>query len=146
MAQFNPYLHFTGNAEKAFNFYKSVFGGEFTKVVKYKDLPQSEEYPIAAEYLDQIMHIILPIGNGNFLMGSDAILQNEQQKFTFGDNFHIAISAESKDEANQFFNGLAANGNIEMPIADSPWGAYFGMLKDQFGIQWTVEYDPNSNQ
>ena len=146
MAQFNPYLHFTGNTEKAFNFYKSVFGGEFTKIVKYKDLPQSEEYPIAAEYLDQIMHIILPIGNGNVLMGSDAILQNEEQKFTFGDNFHIAITAESKEEANQLFNGLALNGNIEMPIADSPWGAYFGMLKDQFGVQWTVEYDANSNQ
>ena len=146
MAQINPYLHFTGNAEEAFLFYKSVFGGEFTKVVKYKDLSQSEEYPIAEEHLEQIMHIILPIGNGNVLMASDAIRQNEHQKFTFGDNFHIAISTESRDEADYIFSGLALNANVEMPIADSPWGAYFGMLKDQFGIQWTVEFDSINNQ
>lgn len=143
MAQFNPYLHFTGHTEEAFNFYKSVLGGEFIKVIRYKDLPPSEEHPIPEEYLDKIMHIALPLGRTNILMGSDAMLEMGGRKFTYGDNFHIAISAESKEEANHLFNALSAGGTVEMPITESPWGSYFGMLADQFGIQWTVDYDPN---
>ena len=144
MAKFNPYLHFTGNTEEAFNFYKSIFGGEFIKMIRYQDLPQSDEHKIAKEYLDKIMHIALPIGNGTVLMGSDAILESAEKKFLYGDNFHIAISAENKAEADSLFNGLSMGGKVEMPIADSPWGSYFGMLSDKFGIQWTVDFDPNA--
>jgi PhnB protein len=145
MATFNPYLHFPGNTEEAFNFYKSVLGGEFTRVVRYKDMPQSGEHTIPAAWLDKIMHIALPLGKSNVLMGADAMLEREGHAFTFGDNFHIAIGAESKGEADQLFTALSVDGQIEMPIADSPWGSYFGMLADKFGIQWTVDFDPNNN-
>ncbi len=142
MAQFNPYLHFTGNTEEAFNFYRSVLGGEFTKLVRFKDLPSSEDHKVPAEHLEKIMHIALPVGEGNILMGADAIMESTDRKFTYGDNFHIAIGAGSIAEADAFFNGLSAGGHIEMPIAEFFWGSYFGMLKDKFGVQWTVEFDP----
>ncbi|GGE41891.1 PhnB protein [Pedobacter psychrotolerans] len=143
MALFNPYLHFTGNTEEAFNFYKSVLGGEFIKLVRYKDLAPAAEYAIPEPYLDKIMYIALPLGKNNMLLGSDAMLEHEGRKFTFGDNFHIAISAESKEEADHLFTGLSADGKIDMPIEDSSWGTYFGMLTDKFGVQWTVDFDPN---
>ena len=143
MATFNPYLHFTGNTEEAFNFYRSVLGGEFTKALRYKDLPQSDEHKIPEEHLNKIMHIALPIGKGNVLFGSDAIMESAEKKFAFGDNFHISISADSKEEAVNLFNGLSSGGKIEMPIAESAWGSYFGMFADKFGIQWTVDFDPN---
>jgi PhnB protein len=146
MAIFNPYLHFAGNTEEAFNFYQSVIGGTFAKFVKYKDLPQSDDYQIAAEHLDKIMFISLPLGNGNVLLGSDAILQSEEREFTYGDNFHIAISSKDKAEADKLFYGLAAGGTIEVPISEMPTEAYFGMLKDKFGVQWTVEFEPNENK
>lgn len=146
MAKFNPYLHFPGNTEEAFNFYKSVLGGEFIKVAHFRDLPQSDEHKIPEAWLDKIMHIALPIGQGNILMGADAVMEREDRKFTFGDNFHIAISTDSKEEADKLFSGMAAGGEIEMPIAESPWGTYFGMLKDKFGIQWTIDFEQNANQ
>ena len=142
MATFNPYLHFPGNTEEAFNFYKSVLGGEFIKTARYIDLPQSDEHKLPEAHLNKIMHIALPIGKGNILMGSDAILEREGEKFIFGDNFHISISAENKEEADKLYNGLSEGGKIEMPIAESPWGSYFGMFADKFGIQWTVDFDP----
>jgi PhnB protein len=145
MAIYNPYLHFPGNTEEAFHFYKSIIGGEFIKYVKYKDMPPSIDYQIAPEHLEKIMFISLPLGNGNILMGSDAILETEDRKFTFGDNFHIAISTANKAEADNLFNGLATGGSIQVPITDSPWEAYFGMLVDKFGVQWTIEYDPKEN-
>ena len=144
MAQFNPYLHFRGNTEEAFNFYKSVLGGEFTKLMRYKDLPQSDEYKLPEEHLEKIMLMALPIGKFNILTGSDAIMESADRKFTFGDNFHIAISADTKEEADNLFNGLSVGGNIEMSISESPWGTYFGMLADKFGIQWTVDFDPKN--
>jgi len=144
MARFNPYLHFTGNTEEAFNFYKSVLGGEFTKLVRFSDLPQSDEYQIPQEYLNKIMFISLPLDEHITLTGSDAMQERDGRKFTFGDNFHISISADSKEEAIKLYNALSVNGTIEMPIADSPWGSCFGMFADQFGVQWTVDYDPNN--
>ena len=143
MAQFNPYLHFAGNTEEAFNFYKSAFGGEFTKFIRYKDLPQSDEHKLPEEHLDKIMHVILPLGKDNILMGSDVIMKRDGEKFTFGDNFHLAISAESKEEADNLYNTLSMQGKIEMPIAESPWGSYFAMFRDKFGVQWTIDFDTN---
>lgn len=140
MASINPYIHFNGNAEEAFNFYKSVFGGEFAMVMRFKDL-KFEGAPDPGKEADKIMHIALPIGQHNVLMGSDTPEQlgrhNENETRS-----KISIGAESKEEADKLFQGLSAGGQVEMPIADSPWGSYFGMFRDKFGIEWMIDYDP----
>jgi len=140
MASINPHINFNGNAEEAFNFYKSVFGGEFAKIMRFKDLA-SAEFPVAVHEANKIMHIALPIGK-SILMANDVpeILgrtnENEHRS-------KIVISAESKEEADKLFNGLSAGGQIEMPISDSPWGSYFGMFRDKYGIEWMVDFDSN---
>ena len=140
MAQINPYIHFNGNAEEAFTFYKSVFGGEFAMIVRFKDMEMAG-HPISENEADKIMHIALPIGNSSLLMGSDTPefmgKHNENENRS-----KISISAESKEEADQLFSGLSVGGQIEMPIADSPWGSYFGMFRDKYGIEWMVDFDP----
>ena len=140
MALINPHINFNGNAEEAFNFYKSVFGGEFAKIIRFKDL-SGPEYPVPENEANKIMHIALPIGKNNVLMASDTPefmgKHNENETRT-----KISISAESKEEADHLFNGLSAGGQIEMPIADSPWGSYFGMFRDKFGFEWMVDFDP----
>lgn len=141
MAQINPYLNFNGNTEEAFNFYKSVFGGEFAMVQKFGEMPGCEEMKTSESEKDKIMHIALPIGN-NILMATDA-LESMGQNMIVGDNYSISISAESREEADELFNGLSADGKSEMPMAEAFWGAYFGMLKDKFGVQWMVSYDEN---
>ncbi|MBG7613442.1 VOC family protein [Polaribacter sp. BAL334] len=139
MALINPHINFNGNAEEAFLFYKSVFGGEFSKIMRFKDLA-SDDFQVSENEEHKIMHIALPIGN-NVLMGNDVpeILgkTNENENRS-----KIAISAESKEEADKLFHGLSAGGQIEMPITDSPWGSYFGMFRDKYGIEWMVDYDP----
>ena len=137
MALINPHINFNGNAEEAFNFYKSVFGGEFATIVRFKDI-SSPEFPVAENDANKIMHIALPIGK-NSLMANDVpesmgrVNENENRS-------KIMISAESREEADKLFNGLSEGGNIEMPIADSPWGSYFGMFRDKFGIEWMVDF------
>ncbi len=143
MALINPYLNFNGNTEAAFLFYQSVFGGEFAMISRFRDMP-NPDYPIPEEDLDKIMHIALPIGNNNVLMATD-FLESMGHIMEEGNRYSISISAESKAEADHLFNGLSAGGEIEMPIADSPWGSYFGMFKDKFGIQWIVDFDPRFN-
>jgi PhnB protein len=140
MAAINPYLNFNGNTEEAFNFYKSVFGGEFLAVMRFKDTEACANIPESDK--EGIMHIALPIGNGNVLMATDA-LESMGQKLTFGNNIHISLSPESKEEADRLFNGLSAGGKIEMPLQDMFWGAYFGSFADKFGVQWMVNYDKN---
>ena len=140
MAQINPYIHFNGNAEEAFTFYKSVFGGEFAMISRFKDMSIPES-PISENEANKIMHIALPIGKSSVLMGSDTPefmgKHNENENRS-----KISISTESKEEADQLFKGLSAGGKVEMPIADSPWGSYFGMFRDKYGIEWMVDYDP----
>jgi PhnB protein len=140
MAQINPYIHFNGNAEEAFQFYKSVFGGEFAMVMRFKDIAFEGNITKEGES-NKIMHIALPIGKKDILMGSDTpeALGVHNLKET---RSKISISAESKEEADHLFNGLSAGGQVEMPISDSPWGSYFGMFRDKFGIEWMVDYDP----
>ncbi|MAM19978.1 MAG: VOC family protein [Bacteroidota bacterium] len=139
MAKINPYLHYNGNAEEAFQFYKSVFGGEFVSLARFKDMPPNPEYPIPAEIGDKIMHIALPIGEHDILMASDVppslgtVNENENRS-------KISITAESKEEANRLFEGLSKGGAVEMPMEDSPWGSYFGMFRDRFGIEWMIDY------
>lgn len=141
MAQINPYIHFNGNAEEAFTFYKSIFGGEFAMVMRFKDMPSDPNYPIAEGEANKIMHIALPIGKSDILMASDTPesmgKHNENETRS-----KISISAETKEEANTLFNGLSQDGIIEVPIAESPWGSYFGMFRDKYGIEWMVDYDP----
>ncbi len=143
MAQINPYIHFNGNAEEAFTFYKSVFGGEFAMVMRFKDMTFEGSISTADE-ANKIMHIALPIGKHNLLMGSDSPAalgtHNEQETRS-----KISITADSKEEADKLFNGLSAGGQVEMPIQDSPWGSYFGMFRDKFGIEWMVDFDARFN-
>jgi PhnB protein len=140
MAAINPYLNFNGNTEEAFNFYKSVFGGEFLTIMRFKD--NAECGQMAEADKERIMHIALPIGNGDVLMATDS-LESMGQKLTAGNNFYIAIAPESKEEAEKLFNGLSAGGKIEMPLQDMFWGAYYGSFTDKFGVQWMVNYDKN---
>jgi PhnB protein len=142
MALINPHINFNGNAEEAFTFYKSVFGGEFAKIIRFKDIA-SPEFPVAENEANKIMHIALSIGK-NFLMANDVpefmgkTNENENRS-------KISISTDSKEEADKLFNGLSAGGNIEMPIANSPWGSYFGMFRDKYGIEWMVDFTPEYN-
>jgi PhnB protein len=137
MPALNPYLNFNGNTEEVFNFYKSVFGGEFDTVMRFKDMPQ--EYQDPADDGQKIMHMSLPITGGDMLMGSD--VPQRMGKVTNGTNFHIAINAISKEEAEKLFNGLSAGGKVLMPLSKAFWGALFGMFTDKYGIDWMVNYD-----
>jgi len=140
MAHINPHINFNGNAEEAFNFYKSVFGGEFSKVMRFKDL-SSPEFPVSEIDANKIMHIALPIGK-NVLMANDVpeimgrTNENENRS-------KISINAESREEADKLFNGLSEGGQIEGTIGDSPWGSYFGCFRDKYGIEWMVDFDLN---
>ena len=142
MRSINPWINFNGNAEEAFTFYKSVFGGEFTKIVRFKDLA-SAEFPVAENEANKIMQIALPIGKHNVLLANDVpefmgrTNENENRS-------KISVSVESRVEADKIFKGLSTGGNVEGPIGDTPWGTYAGMFRDKYGIEWIVEFDPNN--
>jgi PhnB protein len=143
MRAINPWINFNGNAEEAFTFYKSVFGGEFIKVIRFGEL-SSAEFPVPENEVNKIMYIALPLGKHNVIIANDVpefmgrVNENENRS-------KIMVSAESREEADQIFNGLAAGGDIEGPIGDSPWGTHAGMLRDKYGIEWIVEFDPDYN-
>ncbi len=144
MPTINPHINFNGNAEEAFQFYRSVFGGEFSKVVRFKDLA-SQDFPVSEHEKEKIMHIALPIGKSNKLMANDVpefmgkTNENENRS-------KIYITAESKEEADKLFHGLSAGGEIEVPISeDEATGASFGTFRDKYGIEWIVEFDPKNN-
>lgn len=141
MAVINPYLNFPGNTEEALNFYKSVFGGEFKDIMRFKDTPDGEKLSDVDK--NKIMHIALPVGN-NIIMATDA-LESMGFKLTAGTNSHIAIEAESREEAEKIFYGLSEGGKITMPLADMFWGAYYGNFTDKFGVQWMVNYTYNND-
>ena len=140
MARINPHINFNGNAEEAFNFYKSVFGGEFTNITRFRDIA-SPEFPVSEKEADKIMNIALRIYKSHVLMGNDVpeimgrTNENENRS-------KIMISTESREEAENIFNGLSAGGQIEMPMEENPWGSYFGMFRDKYGVEWMVDYDP----
>ena len=140
MALINPHINFNSNAEEAFTFYQSVFGGEFAKIVRFKDV-SSPEFKVPENEANKIMHIALSIGK-NFLMAND-VPESMGQTNENENRSKIFISAESREEADRLFSGLSAGGNIEGHIGDSPWGSYFGMFRDKFGIEWMVDFDPN---
>ena len=139
MATINPWINFNGNAFEAFTFYKSVFGGEFTTVIRFKDLA-SEEFQIPEEEAEKLMRIALPVGKNNQLIGNDVpsfmgtVNENENRS-------KIVVTTESKEEADAIFSDLSAGGQVEGPMGDSPWGTYCGMFRDKYGIEWMVEFE-----
>ncbi|MBC7861723.1 MAG: VOC family protein [Bacteroidia bacterium] len=145
MAAVNPYLTFNGNCEEAFGFYKSVFGGEYPYIGRFKDMPPQDGNPVPASQADKIMHVSLPIGHGTILMGSDSS-EEFGHASVVGNNFSISINADSKEEADKLFNGLSAGGTVVMPMNKTFWGSYFGMFTDKFGIQWMMSFDENQGK
>lgn len=135
----NPYLNFNGQAEEAFNFYKSVFGGEFSGKMKIDEVPGGDELP--PEEQNRLMHISLLIGTDTLLMGSD-IFPSMGQTLKSGNNNYISLHPESKEDADQIFNKLSAGGEIEMPMEEQFWGDYFGSFIDKFGIGWMINFNP----
>ena len=137
----NPWINFNGNAEEAFNFYRSVFGGEFTKIIRFKDIASSE-FPVDEKDADKIMRITLPIGSTNMLIGTDVpecmgkVDENENRSKIF-------IDADSKEDAEKIFGGLSVGGQVEVPNDGDGEGIYFAMFRDKYGIEWVIEFDPS---
>ena len=138
MPTINPYLTFDGNTEEVFNFYKNALGNEFTTFQRFGDAPSDQR--LSEEEGKRVMHVALPIGANAVLMGSDTS-PNHGQSVTMGNNITISLGADSKEEATKLFDALSAGGKVTMPMADTFWGAYFGMFTDKFGINWMVNYD-----
>ncbi len=145
MTTVNVYLTFNGNCLEAFNFYKSVFGGEFPYVGHYKDMPADESHPVLPGEEDRIMHISLPISQETMLMGCDTGGEWAAH-FSAGNNFSISINTDSKESADRLFKGLSAGGTVTMPMNSTFWGDYFGMFTDKFGINWMVSFNEKPMQ
>lgn len=140
MATVNVYLTFNGNCEEAFNFYKSVFGGEFNYIGRYHEIPLQEGMPrVSDEDKNRVMHVGLPISKETMLMGADNMKENESHT-VFGNNFSIMVTPKSKAEADRFFDALSKGGRIWSPMKEEFWGDYFGMCADKFGINWMISY------
>lgn len=135
----NPYLNFDGNAEEAFKFYQSVFGGELF-IQKMSEAPGTENLPENEKNL--AMHVSIPIGDGQFLMASDC-LKSAGHELNVGNNNYISVTPDSREEADRIFNGLSVGGKIEMPLEDMFWGDYFGSFEDKFGVRWMINYSAN---
>ncbi len=141
MKAINPWINFNGNAEEAFTFYRSVFGGEFTKITRFKDL-SGPDINIPEDEAEKIMYIGLPLGKNNVLVAND--IPSALGKVSETENrSKIYVNADSREEADHIFSGLSAGGEVEGPIGDSPWGTYAGMFRDKYGIEWIVEFDPS---
>lgn len=145
MATVNVYLNFDGNCEEAFNYYKSVFGGEFSYMGRFSDMPPTEGNQMPAEHANRIMHVGLPISKETSLMGSDTGGE-WASSFQAGNNFSIYVGASGKDEADKLYAGLSAGGHATMPMAMTFWGDYFGMCTDKFGVSWMVSYNEQREQ
>jgi PhnB protein len=145
MATVNVYLTFNGNCEEAFNFYKSVFGGEFPYLGRFGEMPPSEQHKMSPEHANRIMHVSLPISKETIIMGSDTggeWAANYKQ----GNNFSISITTDSREEADKYFKGLSSGGTVTMPMNETFWGDYFGMFTDKFGVQWMVSFDTKTQK
>jgi PhnB protein len=144
MATTNIYLNFNGNCEEAFNFYKSVFGGEFGYIGRFGEMPESNDYKVPEADKNKIMHVSLAIGT-SILMGSDTG-EEYGKNYVQGNNFSVSVTATSKKEADELFAGLAVGGQVTMPMNDTFWGDYFGMLTDKFGINWMISFNEQNQQ
>lgn len=136
MPSINPYLNFAGNTEEAFKFYQTIFGGELN-IMRFNDTPQADNVPPAIK--DKVMHASLPIGNGNYLMATDAC---EEMGFNLkqGNNYYLCLNPDSREDADRIFNTLSEGGKVNTPLQDMFWGDYYGDLTDKFGIQWMINY------
>ncbi|MBE2279724.1 MAG: VOC family protein [Ignavibacteriaceae bacterium] len=143
MTTINVYLTFNGNCLEAFEFYKSVFGGEYSYIGKFGEMPPDENYQVPESDKNRIMHVSLPISQETILMGSDS--SSYSGDAVFGNNFSVSINTGSKDEADRLFNSLSAGGKVIMPLSETFWGAYFGMFTDKFGVNWMVNHDIKQN-
>lgn len=137
----HPYLNFPGNTEEAFNFYRSVFGGEFLGVFRFRDL-QGENLGVPEEDLDKIMHIALPLGPNTILMGTDA-LESFGQKIVFGNNSYISLQPDSAADAERIFSALSEGGKVEMPLQQTDWAERYASFVDRYGVQWMINYEGN---
>lgn len=142
MTTINVYLTFPGNCKEAFTFYKDAFGGEFSYVGTYAEMPSEEGFEISEEEKNRIMHISLPISQETILMGCD--YNSQSGKPNIGNNFSININPADKSEADRLFVALSEGGEVAMPLEDTFWGAYFGMFQDKFGINWMVNFETQS--
>ena len=145
MTTVNVYLTFNGNCEAAFNFYKSVFGGDFPYAGRFKDMPADGGKPMSPEDSEKIMHISLPISAETVLMGSDTGGE-WASSYRQGNNFSISINTDSKESADRLFKGLSEGGTITMPLANTFWGDYFGMFTDKFGINWMLSFNEKAHK
>lgn len=143
MTTLNIYLTFNGNCHEAFDYYRSIFGGEFASISRFSEMPENLDYPIPESDKDKIMHVSLPISKETVLMGSDTA-SGFGSEIIVGNNFSISVNPESKVEADRIFNDLSSGGNITMPMENAFWGSYFGMCKDKYGINWMVNFDLQS--
>lgn len=137
----NPYLTFNGNCEEVFNFYKSVFGGKFAVFSRFKDMPPMDGHEMPEHIKERIMHVALPISKETILMGSDS--NPMMGEATIGQHMSLSVSTESNAKAAKIFHALAQGGKITMPIENTFWGSYFGMLEDKFGIIWMISCEPD---
>jgi PhnB protein len=146
MTNINPYLNFDGTAEEAMTFYKSVLGGEFMGgVMRWGEVPGCEEMNLREEDKGKVMHMALPISDGNVIMASDS-LNGFGPSLSVGNNVTMALGPETREEADRLFNGLSAGGNVQMPMADAFWGGYFGSFEDKFGINWLINVDTSKEK
>ena len=136
MRSIHSYLHFAGDAETAMKFYRKVLGGEFTAFSRYKDIPGGEKMP--PEQGDKLIHASLALGNGCNIMATD--MPGGTEDIVKGNNYHICINTDSEAETERLFNDLSEDGRVDMPLNRTFWGAYFGMFRDKFGIQWMINY------
>lgn len=145
MATVNTYITFNGNCEEAFNFYKSVFGGEFSYLGRFKDMPMQEGKTCPPGEAEKIMHISLPISKETALLGSDSF-ESFGSKTVYGNNYSLMVNTENKEEADKLFNALSSGGKVGMPMEDSFWGGYFGTFTDKFGVNWMVDFEKNQGE
>lgn len=138
MTTIYPYLSFNGNCLKAFEFYRSIFGGEFNYIGRFSEMP-ADQFKIPDDQKDRIMHVTLPIRDGCILMGSD-VIESKEHQYVKGNNFSISLSADSKEDADRLFDGLSEAGEVTFPINETFWGSYYGTFTDKFGIQWMVSF------
>lgn len=137
MKSANPYVYFPGNTEEAFGFYKAVFGCDFMGMLRYRDFGENV-MGVPKSAMDKIAHTALPLGGGNLLMATDAV--DPKASLTIGNNFYIALEADTAEEADRVFNALSADGVVEMPLSQVEWAEKYGICKDRFGIQWMMTY------
>jgi len=139
----NPHITFNGNCEEAFNFYKSIFGGEFKVLSRFKDMPDMPECVVADEDKERIMHIALPISKKTILMGNDThgIFK---ESYVSGNNFSLSLMTGSREELDKLFSALGQGGEILVPLHDTFFGMYFGMVKDKFGVTWFLTFEENN--